>query len=110
MGRYLFVPEDLPPDQPALVEGGGEGSAGGRLGGRGAGWDLGLAVQPLPPLPSVSLVIGGAAPQPRLQHQGPPISIPAALLRPAAAQALNVCSLGGGTARPTAFSLSRLMS
>jgi hypothetical protein len=32
MDRYPFVPEDLPADQPVLVEGGGVGSEGGRLG------------------------------------------------------------------------------
>jgi hypothetical protein len=45
MDRYPFMPEDLPPDQPVLVEGVGAGSEGGRLG-RGAFWDLELAVQP----------------------------------------------------------------
>lgn len=48
LNMYPFVPEDLPPDQPVLVEGGGVGSEGGRLG-HGAFWDLELAVQPLPP-------------------------------------------------------------
>lgn len=48
MDMYPFVPEGLPADQPVLVEGGGVGSEGGRLG-RGAYWDLELAVQPLPP-------------------------------------------------------------
>jgi hypothetical protein len=47
LDRYPFVPEDLPPDQPVLVEA-GVGGEGGRLG-RGAIWDLELAVQPLPP-------------------------------------------------------------
>jgi hypothetical protein len=32
LDMYPFVPEELPPDQPVLVEGGGEGSEGGRLG------------------------------------------------------------------------------
>ena len=44
LDMYPFVPEDLPPDQPVLVEGGGVGSEGG-----GGPWDLELAVQPLPP-------------------------------------------------------------
>jgi hypothetical protein len=47
MGMYPFVPEELPPDQPVLVEA-GVGGEGGRLG-RGAFWDLELAIQPLPP-------------------------------------------------------------
>jgi hypothetical protein len=46
MGMYPFVPEELPPDQPVLVET-GVGGEGGRLG-RGAFWDLELAIQPLP--------------------------------------------------------------
>jgi hypothetical protein len=48
LDQYPFVPEDLPTDQPVLVEGGGIGSEGGRLG-RGALWDLEPVVQPLPP-------------------------------------------------------------
>jgi hypothetical protein len=48
MDQYPFVPEELPLDQPVLVEGGGVGSEGGRMG-RGAFGDLELAVQPLPP-------------------------------------------------------------
>jgi hypothetical protein len=47
LDMYPFVPEELPPDQPVLVEA-GVGGDGGRLG-RGALWDLELAVQPLPP-------------------------------------------------------------
>jgi hypothetical protein len=48
MDGYPYVPEELPPDQPVLVEGGGLGGEGGGLG-RGAFWDLDQAVQPLPP-------------------------------------------------------------
>jgi hypothetical protein len=48
MDGYPYVPEELPPDQPVLIEGGGLGSEGGGLG-RGAYWDLDQAVQPLPP-------------------------------------------------------------
>ena len=55
LDMYPFVPENLAPDQPILVEGSGEGSEGGRLG-RGALWDLGLAVQPLPPTGPLAFV------------------------------------------------------
>ena len=48
MDRYPYIPEDLQPDQPVLIEGAGIGSEGGRLD-RGASWDLKLAIQPLPP-------------------------------------------------------------
>jgi hypothetical protein len=48
LDMFPFVPEDLPADQPVLVEGGGVGSEGGRLG-LGAFWDLELVVEPLPP-------------------------------------------------------------
>ena len=54
LDHYPFVPEDLPPDQPVLVEG-GAGGEGGRLG-RGAFWDLELVVQPLPPPGSLAFV------------------------------------------------------
>ena len=37
LDMYPFVPGDLPPDQPVLVEGGGEGSEVGRLGGAPSG-------------------------------------------------------------------------
>jgi hypothetical protein len=47
MDHYPFIPEDLVAEQPVLVEA-GIGGEGGRLG-RGASWDLELAVQPLPP-------------------------------------------------------------
>jgi hypothetical protein len=68
LDHYPFVPEDLPPDQPVLVEA-GVGGEGGRLG-RGASWDLELAVQPLPPpgpLAFVSAWPGRGIPESRVE-------------------------------------------
>jgi hypothetical protein len=59
MVMYPFVPEDLPADQPVMVEA-GVGGEGGRLG-RGAFWDLELAIQSLPPPGPLAFVCEWAA-------------------------------------------------
>lgn len=84
MDRYPFVPEDLPSDQPVLVEGGGVGSEGGRLG-RGRFWDLELAVQPLPPPGPLAFVCawpGRGIPESRVEIDAGLILDAAAAARP----------------------------
>jgi hypothetical protein len=84
MDRYPFVPDDLPPDQPVLIEGGGVGSEGGRLG-RGAFWDLELAVQPLPPPGPLAFVCawpGRGIPESRVEIDAGLVLDAAAAARP----------------------------
>jgi hypothetical protein len=83
MGHYPFVPEGLPPDQPVLVEA-GVGGEGGRLG-RGAFWDMELAVQPLPPPGPLAFVCpwpGRGIPEERVEIDAEPILDAAAAARP----------------------------
>jgi hypothetical protein len=91
MDRYPFVPEDLPADQPVLVEA-GVGGEGGRLG-RGASWDLELAVQPLPPPGPLAFVCawpGRGIPESRVE-------IDAGLMLDAAAAAVPFFAAGAGS-------------
>jgi hypothetical protein len=90
MDGYPYVPEELPPDQPVLTEGGGLGSEGGGLG-RGASWDLDQAVQPLPPPGPLAFVCawpGRGIPESRVE-------IDAGLVLDAAAAAVPYFPAGG---------------
>lgn len=80
MDGYPFVPEELPPDQPVLVEAGGVGSEGG-----GGSWDLELAVQPLPPPGPLAFVCawrGRGVPESRVEIDAGPVLDAAAAARP----------------------------
>jgi hypothetical protein len=90
MDGYPYVPEELPPDQPVLTEGGGHDSEGGRLG-RGAFWDLDQAVQPLPPPGPLAFVCAWPSrgiPETRVE-------IDAGLILDAAAAAVPYFAAGG---------------
>jgi hypothetical protein len=83
MAMYPFVPEELPHDQPVLVEA-GVGGEGGRLG-RGAFWDLELAIQPLPPPGPLAFVCawpGRDIPEARVEFDAGLILDAAAAARP----------------------------
>jgi hypothetical protein len=91
MDRYPSVPEDLPPNQPVLVEA-GVGGEGGRLG-RGASWDLELAIQPLPPRGQLAFVCawpGRGIPESRVE-------IDAGLILDAAAAAVPFFAAEAGS-------------